>query len=229
MIFDLDDTLYEERTFVMSGFDAVARSICQQTGKSYSKIIQTLIDDFTHNPRGKIFDRAFEKLGLPNKSAVSRAISIYRSHEPTINLLPGVRGVLEDLSSTGPIYLVTDGNKLVQSNKVKALDITNYFAGIYITHRFGRDAAKPSLTCFEKIKHKESADWNDLVYVGDDPNKDFVSLNKQGSNTIRVHQGRFKDFVATEGYDAKYHVASIPESRFIIDSLEIYPSKKKQY
>ena len=31
-----------------------------------------------------------------------------------------------------------------------------------------------------------------MVYVGDDPNKDFVNLNPLGMKTVRVLTGRFK-------------------------------------
>ena len=44
---------------------------------------------------------------------------------------------------------------------------------------------KPSLYCFEKILKIEKADYDKLVYVGDNPMKDFVNLNKAGAMTIQ--------------------------------------------
>jgi putative hydrolase of the HAD superfamily len=204
---------------VISGFKAVARHSSQIIGVDSEVVLHALIQDFRTMPRGKIFDRVFSKLGSNSKKLVSTALSIYRGHKPEIHLFPGVREVLTGLSEVSPLYLVTDGNKVVQWNKISALGVESYFSKIFITHRFGISAAKPSLKCFEIIKKVESANWDDLVYVGDDPSKDFVSLNKQGADTVRVHQGRFKDVTAARGFDGKYHIASIPEIRSLLESI----------
>ena len=204
---------------MISGFKAVAQHLSLRIGVDPETTLDYLMQDFRTMLRGKIFDRVFAQLGSVSKKLVSEAVSIYRSHKPNIVLLPGVRELLEDLSNKGPLYLVTDGNKLVQWNKIVALDIEQYFSKVFITHRFGKSAAKPSLECFEKIRQMESADWADLVYVGDDPNKDFVSLNQQGSVTVRVLQGRFKDAIAADGFDGKHRVASVPEIKPLLKSI----------
>ena len=101
------------------------------------------------------------------------------------------------------LYLVTDGNKIVQKNKVEALGIKNIFKKIFITHRFGLKNAKPSLYCFEIIKKIEECTWSDMIYIGDNPHKDFVNLNKVGAETARILNGSFKKYKAKRGYDAK--------------------------
>ena len=221
MIFDLDDTLYDESTFVLSGFRKVAKGVSSLTGMDPVKILEELEHNFATMPRGNIFDESFANLGCGSRSLVREAISIYRAHKPSLELLPGVREVLTELSSRSPIYLVTDGNKLVQSRKIDALGIEKYFARVFITHRFGLSAAKPSLLCFDKIRLLAAADWEELIYVGDDPSKDFVSLNSKGSTTVRVLQGRFKDVRAPRGYDARYSVGSVPEAKTLLENLPV--------
>jgi putative hydrolase of the HAD superfamily len=39
-----------------------------------------------------------------------------------------------------------------------------------------------------KITELEKTGWNDLVYLGDNPNKDFINLRKLGANTVRIRQ-----------------------------------------
>ena len=68
---------------------------------------------------------------------------------------------------------------MVQYNKIQALNISSYCNKIFIIHRFGIKNAKPSLYCFKKIKKIENCKWADLVYIGDDPNKYFINLNKK--------------------------------------------------
>ena len=203
----------------MSGFEAVASGVSRLIGVDSKRILKEIKANFLSMPRGKIFDQSFSNLGFPSRVLVRDAVSIYRSHNPSIELLPGVRDVLNYLSSRSPIFLVTDGNKLVQSRKIRALEIEEYFAGIYITHRYGLSAAKPSLVCFDKIRLQARAQWEDLVYVGDDPSKDFVSLNSKGATTVRVLQGRFKDTKALIGHDARYCVGSVPEAKVLLDTL----------
>ena len=76
--------------------------------------------------------------------------------------------------------------------KADSLGLDKYFKKIVLTHRYGVKHAKPSSYCFSIIKDIENCEWIDLVYIGDDPNKDFVNLNPLGVKTIRVNTGRFK-------------------------------------
>lgn len=108
-----------------------------------------------------------------------------------------------------PLYLVTDGHKIVQRNKVDALGLWPEFRRIFITHRFGLAAAKPSVHCFERIREAEGCDWGDMVYVGDNPAKDFVSLNPLGVHTVRVLTGAHANVVAKRGHDANVTITSL--------------------
>ena len=105
----------------------------------------------------------------------------------------------------------------MQANKVEALNIRHLFKRIFITHRFGVKHAKPSTYCFEKIRLAEACDWNDMVYVGDNPAKDFVNLNRLGMHTVRVLTGVHRSAVAKPLYDAHYTVKHITDLR----SLEV--------
>ena len=101
-----------------------------------------------------------------------------------------------------PLYLVTDGHKIVQHLKVRSLGLERRFKRIFITHRFGKKYAKPSTYCFEKIKNSESCDWHEMMYIGDDPAKDFVNLKPLGIRTVRVLTGAHKDANYGEAFEA---------------------------
>jgi putative hydrolase of the HAD superfamily len=81
------------------------------------------------------------------------------------------------------------------------------------------NAGKPSLNCFDKIAAVEGCALGDLVYVGDDPNKDFVSLRANGATTIRVHTGKYKDSKALEGFDAEFHLLQVSSLPILLDSI----------
>jgi putative hydrolase of the HAD superfamily len=226
LIFDLDDTLYDESSFVDSGFTVVANYGEERWGWDASASRKTLNRILTQQGRGTVFDRWLDEQGSWSNTRVAECVKVYRHHQPNIALFPSARRALRHFGARCPLYIVTDGHKIVQRNKVDALNLWPEFRRIFITHRFGRAAAKPSTLCFQRIVDAEDCDWSDIVYVGDNPNKDFVSLNPLGALTVRVLTGAHARFQAKSGYDA---ISTIPDlnalpyalkNRFPIDAAE---------
>ena len=50
-----------------------------------------------------------------------------------------------------------------------------------------------------------------MVYVGDNPAKDFINLNKLGMPTVRVLTGVHASAAAQPGFDAKYTISKLTE------------------
>lgn len=208
-IFDLDDTLYDERQYVESGFNAVAQYASKRWGLSCYESFNQLVQLLDNQGRGRIFNDFLASHHIFTQSAVNACINTYRLHQPTLTLPDAHLHLLKQLPA--PLYLVTDGHKIVQQNKVAALGIAPLFKRVFITHRFGICHAKPSTYCFEKIKKAENCEWRDMVYIGDNPAKDFVNLNKLGMKTIRIRTGVHRDVIATPGYDAHIHINTLTE------------------
>ena len=207
LIFDLDDTLYPEITFVESGFRAVATYLKNLYGLDYEQSLEFMELTLRNHGRGKIFDLVLLHNGLYTASRVTSCINEYRAHIPDIKPYPSALTFLSTWKS--PLYLVTDGNKLVQATKINALNINTYFKKIFITHRYGLHRAKPSPYYFDLLKNRKCTE--DLIYVADNPKKDFVSLNLLGSVTVRVLTGHYRSYVAAPGYDAKFTINSLAE------------------
>ncbi|MBF9032830.1 HAD hydrolase-like protein [Rhodobacterales bacterium HKCCE2091] len=210
-IFDLDDTLYDERSFVLSGFRAVAEFGNREWGIPPGPSVERMTATLDREGRGRVFDDWLEANGRHARANVRACVKVYRHHRPDIALPERHRSLLRRLAAAGPIFLVTDGHKIAQGRKVEALDLAPLFRRIYITHRYGIRHAKPSLHCFELIRKLTGAEWAELAYIGDNPAKDFVSLNRVGATTIRVHTGAHRDAIAAEGYDAGHHIDTLAE------------------
>jgi putative hydrolase of the HAD superfamily len=209
LIFDLDDTLYDEITYVMSGLKAVAKfgeEFFGLNAETSNRFMQKLLYE---NGRGRIFNDWLASHGLFSKKNVKKCLHIYRHHDPQISLSAETKAVLSHFRDGFPLYLVTDGHKIVQKNKVNALKIDIFFERVFITHNFGIRNAKPSLHCFELIKRAEKCNWDELVYVGDNPTKDFVNLNYVGAKTIRVLTGSYSKLEADRGYDAQVSIPNL--------------------
>jgi len=207
LIFDLDDTLYSEESYAVSGYIAVSKYIFLTYGVPANESLDILLEALESGHREEAFQRLLASKELPRK-ALSQCIAFYRKHTPEIQLDVAAKRILARYSDIHK-YLVTDGNKIVQSNKVKALKLDGIMERCFITHTYGLKASKPSIYCFQKIKEIEGVDWADLVYVGDDPRKDFVNLKPLGVTTVRVLTGRHAQMNVTEKFDAGYRISSI--------------------
>lgn len=209
LIFDLDDTLYDESLFVAGGLKAVARLGEARWGWDAARSLDTLNETLARDGRGRVFDRWLEEHGAWSRRRVRDCVSAYRLHRPDIALFPAGRRMIDRYRSRGPLYLVTDGHKIVQRNKVDALGLWPDFKRILITHRFGVAAAKPSTHCFERIRAEAGCAWDQMIYVGDNPAKDFVNLNPLGVTTVRVLTGCHSRTPALPGHDARFTIPDL--------------------
>ena len=207
--FDLDDTLYPEETFVRSGFHAVARALAERWDVDEQHAFDLMWDSLERGGRGRQFDDVVAALGLRRRQSVAELVKIYRHHAPAIELPPDSRMALEAVRPR-PVYVVTDGHKIVQQNKIDALGLAPFIRHAYVTHRYGIRNRKPAVRVFELLMRRERCAPAELVYVGDDPSKDFRGLRPLGVRTIRVSTGRHAPVVVPVGEDAERTVAGIP-------------------
>ena len=216
-IFDLDDTLYLERSFVESGFKAVAKFLEKEFDWSTHETFSEMLELLDRHGRGSIFDSLLYSKQKYSKKLIKDCVKTYRYHEPKIKIFDDTKDIIS--SSLYPQYIVTDGNKLVQKNKTSSLGIESYFKKIFYTHAYGIHNRKPSTYCFEKIKKIEKCAWNQMIYIGDNPNKDFVNLRPLGVSTVRVLTGEYSDYQVTSEYDADYTIPNLSKLPLILEEM----------
>ncbi len=199
VVFDLDDTLYDEVEYCRSGFSAVANSIAnlpkipprQSRGSAVvptaERIFDSLWKQFTGGNRTKTFNSALEELGVAyDDNLIQELVKVYRNHVPKITLPADSRDVLSHLKSKYTLALLTDGFLPAQKLKVKALGIKKYFKCIIYTEELGRDCWKPSPAGFEKIMQMLNTKPQTSAYIADNEEKDFIAPNKLGFLTIQI-------------------------------------------
>jgi len=216
IIFDLDDTLYEERTFVESGFKEVAGYIEGKFKIKKKEFFKILLNIFLKKRRRYIFGIALKKYNLYSKKLVDRMVNIYRYRKPRIKPHLGVINLLNSLKKKYHLALITDGLGYVQRNKVKALNIERFFDLIIYTDDYGKKKSKPDLYSFRKVLKHSNISPEEAIYIGDDPHKDFIGVKKLGIKTIRVLQGRYKDIKAKKDFEADYNVNKLTEIRRLL-------------
>lgn len=208
-VFDLDDTLYDEKQFVYGGFKAVAAFLSPLLSLSRETVLRRLKQEVQQS-RDQVFDRLLQKQGIYSKKLVKECLRLYRSHPPRLKLTPAAKKCLNRLKSY-PLYVVTDGNKQVQKRKFEALGLTNLIKRCLCTHAFGLRHQKPSPYCFQLICRLEKVRPAQVTYVADNPHKDFITLKKLGFNTIRLLTGPYRDLRLASTYEAAHHIHSLNE------------------
>lgn len=220
VIFDLDDTLYNEIDFVYSGFMNVSIILSKKYGISTDLLFKDMVDILNSQGRGKIFDQICEKYRLEEN--IEDLVKIYRYNNPKILLYDDAYEVLNRFKSKYKLGLITDGHRGAQWNKIKALDIEKYMDKIIVTDDYGKDYWKPSIKPFEIILEYFNMKPGESVYIGDNPNKDFLPCKELGINSIRIirpigdHMKTFLD----EKHEADYNIKSLLELENILEELK---------
>ncbi len=204
----------------MSGFKAVANYMAEKNNLNIEDELNKLQQILNRKGRGHTFDYYLKDHKIYTITLLKKLIKIYREHNPTIELAYEDKKVLNLLYKKYSLFMVTDGNKNVQLKKIQSLGIEKYFKKILISHRYGIKASKPSIYCFQKIIDREKIDWCKIVYVGDDPNKDFINLRKIGAKTIRIRKGRFSETTLGNKYEAEFEISKLSELPKLINKIE---------
>lgn len=223
VVFDLDDTLYDEIEYCKSGLTAVSEFLADSPGrKSPDRIFTALWDQFTAGNRSKTFNAALDTLGIQyDDERIQELIRVYRCHTPKIALPADSRNVLSELKAKYTLALLTDGFLLAQQLKVQALGIEGYFKMIVYTEQLGRECWKPSPVGFEKIIQSLNELPARMVYIADNEKKDFIAPNKLGFSTVQlIRPARLHTSVATEsGAAAQYIIHQISRLTALLKTL----------
>lgn len=201
IIFDLDDTLMYEIDYLESAYREIA-GLLDEHNKDH--LYQDMITWYYENR--DVFGLLEEKYSR----AKIELLDIYRNHFPIIKIGKDVREVFNYIiQNSYKLGLISDGRSVTQRNKLKALDIEDFFDKIIISEEFG--STKPDLRNFEIFMDNENFEY---FYIGDNTKKDFIAPNKLGWVTIAL-----KD-AGKNIHKQDFDVAQEHKPQFIVNSLK---------
>ena len=188
IVFDLDDTLYPERDYVLGGFRAVAEWAERSLGIPSARGLEELTSLFEQGVRGETFNVWLGRNGLSPAEIVPALVRVYREHEPELEAFADAREVISGLTGRYRLGLVSDGYLGVQRRKWKALGLEGCFDAVVFSDELGRECWKPSTRPFETVLERLGAEAHRAVYVADNPAKDFYGARQVGMFTARVRR-----------------------------------------
>lgn len=221
VVFDLDDTLISEKEYIRSGFRQVSKKIAKKNNLDKDYVYKIMYDTFNEDSKN-VFNRVLDKLNIQyEKEDIKELINYYRGHMPDIKLYDDAKYILDTLKAKGiKLGMITDGYKVTQRNKLEALNIGDYFEHIVVTDELGREFWKPHQKPYEIIKEKLGLEYENMVYVGDNVSKDFVTANKLGMNTIFINRedSVYSGIQMDDEYLAKMEIQNLYE---LIEKMNI--------
>lgn len=176
VIFDLDDTLYSEKQYIRSGYSKIGEHLCRVDAGE--KLWNYFLD-------GKpAIDCYLEEIGEIDKK--TECLDVYRSQIPEIELYEGVNELIQSLKERGiKVGIITDGRPEGQRNKIKALGLDGLVDDIIITDELGgTQFRKPNDISFRIMQNRWRLSYEEIVYVGDNPNKDFQAPKQLGMRSV---------------------------------------------
>ncbi|MGY8915085.1 MAG: HAD family hydrolase [Flavobacteriales bacterium] len=172
IVFDLDDTLYNEIEFLKSAYMNIAQELDKENWQGLYVHMLSL-----YRNRLDVFDFIEQRYRVPKENL----LSAYRDHKPNIKLFNGALETLQRIKkNNGKIGLITDGRKKTQTNKIKALGLQPYLDCTVISEEIGTE--KPHLNNYKHME--ETFGKGSYHYIADNVKKDFLTPNAIGWNTI---------------------------------------------
>lgn len=215
LIFDLDDTLYRERDFVMSGYRAVAQYMSARCRCSFEDAFSCMSRLFDTEGRQSVFAGLLERFP-DNSPSIDELVALYRGHQPKISLCTGYRELLKELGRQYRIGVITDGLPYVQEAKVHALGLRDVVDKIIYTWTHGREKQKPHPCSFEMMLESLGADAEDALFIGDSLEKDCRGAHSVGMKFAEVRFPRSRE------RRCEHEICEGPE--FVIETLFQLPS-----
>ena len=174
IVFDLDDTLYNELDYLKSAYMSIALFLDHDHWKPlYMKMFSLY----------RCKENVFEILSNTYDIKIEVLIDMYRTHRPSIQLFEGVIDVFDEIKSkNGKIAIITDGRSKTQRAKLNSLGVFEYLDEVIISEEFGSE--KPNLENFKAIER--SIPGETYYYIADNLKKDFIAPNALGWKSVAL-------------------------------------------
>lgn len=192
VLFDLDDTLYDQRQWLDGAWHAVASRAAAWgiDPAGLERALRAVAE--AGSDRGGIIDQALTLVGAGAVPA-EPLVAAFRSYEPAhLDPYPGVPDALVRLSRRVPIGLVSDGEPAGQRAKLAATGLADLFATAVFSDEHGRAHRKPDPLPFRLAAKGLGVEPSRVVFVGDRPEKDVAGPVGVGMRAIRVRTGEWR-------------------------------------
>ncbi|MGC8812519.1 MAG: HAD-IA family hydrolase [Candidatus Aenigmatarchaeota archaeon] len=219
IFFDLDQTLVDWRGYKESAIIASA-SAMRKAGLGLSeqeirKMIENIYDEKGWEYQ-RVFDDLLLKLNLNpesktyNKIKAAATVAYREAKRRYLRVYPDVPFALEELNKMGyTLGLISDAPQFQGWTRMYELNLVDYFKE---DHIYIRKGIKNSSKIFEDIKKEHGYASDEMLMVGDNPQKDIKPANEAGILTVLIKYGQVYPIDSQDPLQyPDYHLRSIWE------------------
>lgn len=190
VVFDLDDTLYPFRRFVLSGCAACARRLERRRGVDARRAFHWMVRAFREGAQGREVQTALQMLGLPDRLTPGLVDVIIWGRELNLRLPASTRQTLGALRSRGwKIGILTNGDPAVQARKIDVLGLADHVDAIVFAAEHG--SGKPDVAPFHEVARRLRVAPSRTIFVGDDEWCDVNGAIRAGMRPVRFVGHRY--------------------------------------
>lgn len=183
LIFDLDNTIYDQNDYDYPAIRRVSKFISSKINLDEKKIFKQLISMKEKNLKN-IFDNFLKKKKIVEpflKKLVIRCVNLFQNYKcEELRMSKSLYNDLNYLSDNKILYLVTNGNTKRQKRKIKFLKIEKFFKKIYILDG-KKNELKPSI---KNVKRMHS-----YIIKNEKKNALFIGDNKKVDKNFAKNLG----------------------------------------
>ena len=179
--FDLDGTLYDDRTYVEAGFRSASSYLSAEYGiETFGDMVWEYAIERNFEA---VFDCIIDTYELPD-TELNNLITAYHNSSPELQPYPETKTMLANLPDNCPTAVITGGKH--GKKKLQQLGLGDTFDEVYVTPDNG--TSKRDATPFNAVLNTLEVAPERAVFVGDNPELDFYWPNSLGMSTVWVRR-----------------------------------------
>ncbi len=194
LLFDLDDTLYSRNAAFHKWTQAFVRDNLKlaEDDPRYQEAIGQIIDldEWGYSSRTTLFRKIKEAHHLVLQDSVDQLLQTYQHQfinhiclqEETQHLLTTLK------EASLPFGIITNGATSRQIRKIHALGFDRLTSCIFVSEQFG--SSKPDATIFLAAAACLGYEPGNILFIGDNPQKDIWGAHQVGMHTAWLHHQR---------------------------------------
>ena len=185
IIFDLDNTLYDESVYLFSAYNDIGKFIEKQVGGYSGEYVSFLVTSFKKYGHHGLFDMLLSHFGFKTKIEMNDLLFLLRHTKVVLKVYDEMKMVLEYLLNRKcKVYILTNGNREQQQNKIESLDIQEILSKIEVIYA-NEYVPKPSACCIDKIVIENEVEKESVIMCGDSE-VDYLAAKNAGIDFINV-------------------------------------------
>lgn len=203
VIFDLDNTLYDENEYFLKVF----KDFSKKHGLDYISIKRLFTDEFRLKSRD-IFTDMLILIDYYSEKNQNELFELYKTINHPLKLYCDAYEIIKFIASMNiKMAVITNGVVAVQKNKVKVLGVQNNIKNIIYARELGVEREKPNPKPFLKALEILNVRPSEALYIGDHPMTDIKGACNVGMNAVRFMNG----YASKIDYNHNHNISNLHE------------------